>query len=75
MVLKTRVCTHHRDWNFTATLKLHGKAPVRLIWYKGEGHGNRLNVHRLDYIVRTMEWFDYYLKSDRPKDRTAGEIS
>ena len=50
-------------------LKLHGKAPVRLIWYKGEGHGNRRNVHRLDYIVRTMEWFDYYLKSDKPKDR------
>jgi dipeptidyl aminopeptidase/acylaminoacyl peptidase len=42
-------------------LKLHGKAPVRLIWYKGEGHGNRKNVHRLDYLVRTMEWFDYYL--------------
>jgi dipeptidyl aminopeptidase/acylaminoacyl peptidase len=50
-------------------LKLHGKAPVRLIWYKGEGHGNRINVHRLDYIVRTMEWFDYYLNSDKPKDR------
>jgi dipeptidyl aminopeptidase/acylaminoacyl peptidase len=50
-------------------LKLHGKAPVRLIWYKREGHGNRMNVHRLDYIVRTMEWFDYYLKSDKPRDR------
>ncbi len=50
-------------------LKLHGKAPVRLIWYNGEGHGNRMNVHRLDYIVRTMEWFDYYLNSDKPKDR------
>lgn len=50
------------------TLKLHGNAPVRLIWYKGEGHGNRLNVHQLDYIKRTMEWFDYYLQSDEPKD-------
>lgn len=50
-------------------LKLHGKAPVRLIWYNGEGHGNRLNVHRLDYIVRTMDWFDYYLRSDKPKDK------
>jgi dipeptidyl aminopeptidase/acylaminoacyl peptidase len=50
-------------------LKLHGDAPVRLIWYNGEGHGNRVNVHRLDYIVRTMEWFDYYLNSDKPKDK------
>ena len=50
-------------------LKLHGEAPVRLIWYNGEGHGNRMNVHRLDYIVRTMEWFDYYLNSDKPRDK------
>ncbi len=49
-------------------LKLHGNAPVRLIWYEGEGHGNRRNVHRLDYIVRTMEWFDHYLRLDKPKD-------
>ncbi len=50
-------------------LKLHGEAPVRLIWYNAEGHGNRMNVHRLDYIVRTMEWFDYYLRLDEPKDQ------
>jgi dipeptidyl aminopeptidase/acylaminoacyl peptidase len=50
------------------SLKLHGKAPVRLIWYKNEGHGNRLNVHRLDYLVRTMEWFDHYLRLDKPRD-------
>ncbi len=49
-------------------LKLHGKAPVRLIWYGGEGHGNRKNVHRLDYLVRTMEWFDHYLRLDLPGD-------
>jgi len=49
-------------------LKLHGKAPVRLIWYEGEGHGNRRNVHRLDYLVRTMEWFDHYLRLDKPRD-------
>ncbi|MFN3557198.1 MAG: S9 family peptidase [Bacteroidales bacterium] len=51
------------------TLKLHGNAPVRLIWYNGEGHGNRLNVHRLDYIVRTMEWFEYYLNPENPRDK------
>ncbi|MFH1321171.1 MAG: S9 family peptidase [Bacteroidota bacterium] len=50
------------------SLKLHGKAPVRLVWYPEEGHGNRKNPARLDYSLRTMEWFDYYLKSDKPKD-------
>ncbi len=49
-------------------LRMHGKAPVRLIWYQNEGHGNQRNVHRLDYIVRTMQWFDYYLKLDLPRD-------
>ncbi len=51
------------------TLQLHGKAPVRLIWYNGEGHGNRRNVHRLDYIVRTMDWFDHYLRLDKPRNQ------
>ncbi len=49
-------------------LKLHGKAPVRLIWYPGEGHGNAKNTNRLDYIVRTMEWFDWYLRDKGPRD-------
>lgn len=50
-------------------LKLFGKAPVRLVWYPGEKHGNRKNPARLDYSLRTLEWFDYYLKSDNPKDK------
>ncbi len=49
-------------------LKLHGNAPVRLIWYEGEGHGNTKNVHKFDYLVRTLNWFEYYLQSDNPKD-------
>jgi len=50
-------------------LKLHSKAPVRLIWYENEGHGNRINLNQYDYMVRTLDWFDYYLKSDEPKDQ------
>lgn len=50
-------------------LKLHGKAPVRLVFYPGQGHGNSKNTSRYDYLVRTLEWFEYYLKSDSPKDR------
>jgi len=50
-------------------LKIHGKAPVRLVLYPGEGHGNRKNTNRLDYILRTMEWFNYYLNSNNPKNQ------
>ncbi|HHM23537.1 MAG TPA: S9 family peptidase [Bacteroidetes bacterium] len=50
-------------------LKIHGKAPVRLVYYPGEGHGNRRNPARLDFSLRTLEWFDYYLQSDKPKDQ------
>lgn len=48
-------------------LKTHGKAPVRLVWYPGEGHGNRKSTSKLDYLIRTMEWFDFYLDGGKPK--------
>ncbi len=43
-------------------LKLHGNAPVRLVLYPGEGHGNRNSTARLDYMVRSLEWFEHYLQ-------------
>jgi dipeptidyl aminopeptidase/acylaminoacyl peptidase len=49
-------------------LKLHSNAPVRFVRYPGEKHGNKKNTSRLDYNLRTMRWFDYYLKSENPKD-------
>ena len=49
-------------------LILQSKAPVRLVRYPGEAHGNRKNTSRLDYSLRTMRWFNYYLNSDNPKD-------
>ena len=42
-------------------LKLRGKAPVRLIFYPGEGHGNRNAGARLDYTLRSMRWLQHYL--------------
>ncbi len=45
-------------------LKLHGNAPVRLVWYPGEGHGNRNNQAQLDFNLRTMRWFNHYLKGE-----------
>ncbi|HEV8113659.1 MAG TPA: S9 family peptidase [Planctomycetota bacterium] len=43
-------------------LKLHGQAPVRLVMYPGEGHGNRKACARLDYNLRMMQWMVHYLK-------------
>ncbi|OCC23678.1 hypothetical protein MB02_10980 [Croceicoccus estronivorus] len=42
--------------------------PVRLVFYPGEGHGNRMAAARYDYNLRMIEWFDTYLK---PGKRTA----
>jgi dipeptidyl aminopeptidase/acylaminoacyl peptidase len=43
-------------------LKLRGSAPVRLVRYPGEPHGNRRAASRLDYSLRLMQWFEHYLK-------------
>ena len=43
-------------------LKLRGAAPVRLVLYPGEGHGNRKAAARLDYSLRAMQWFEHYLQ-------------
>ena len=47
---------------FYRYVKLSGKAPVRLVLYPGEGHGNRFSAHRLDYNLRMLQWFEHYLK-------------
>jgi dipeptidyl aminopeptidase/acylaminoacyl peptidase len=43
-------------------LKLHEQTPVRLVWYPGEGHGNRRAASRLDYSLRLMQWMTHYLQ-------------
>lgn len=43
-------------------LKMHGNAPVRLVLYPGEGHGNRKAASKLDYSLRMMQWFEHYLR-------------
>ena len=37
-------------------LKLRSAAPVRLVLYPGEGHGNRKAAARLDYNLRMQQW-------------------
>jgi dipeptidyl aminopeptidase/acylaminoacyl peptidase len=43
-------------------LKTLGKVPVRLVFYPGEGHGNRKAGARYDYSMRLMRWMNHYLK-------------
>ncbi|CAN5874881.1 S9 family peptidase [soil metagenome] len=45
-------------------LKLIDKAPVRLVLYPGEGHGNRRAASRYDYNLRMLQWMEHYLKED-----------
>lgn len=46
--------------------------PLRLVFYPGEGHGNRKAAARYDYNLRMMEWFDTYLMTgDRDAERPA----
>ena len=55
------------------TLKTRGAAPVRLVWYPGEGHGNQNRASRLDYSLRQMAWFDHFLMNGG-KDLPPGEV-
>jgi dipeptidyl aminopeptidase/acylaminoacyl peptidase len=43
-------------------LKVLNKTPVRLVFYPGEGHGNRRAASRLDYNLRLLQWMEHYLK-------------
>jgi dipeptidyl aminopeptidase/acylaminoacyl peptidase len=43
-------------------LKVLAQAPVRLVLYPGEGHGNRRSAARLDYALRTLRWMEHYLQ-------------
>lgn len=47
------------------------KTPCRYVQYPGEGHGNRTNVYRYDYSVRTLQWFEHYLQ---PGDRRTAPL-
>lgn len=43
-------------------MKTLGKAPVRLVLFEGEGHGNRKAAARLDYNLRMLRWMQHYLQ-------------
>ncbi len=47
-------------------LKTLDQAPVRLVLYEGEGHGNRKAAARLDYNLRMLRWMEHFLQ--QPND-------
>ena len=49
-------------------LKMAGWPHVRLVYYPGEGHGNRRRPGRADFLLRSTAWFDWYLRDGRPRD-------
>ncbi|MXY18156.1 MAG: S9 family peptidase [Acidobacteria bacterium] len=52
---------HSQSLELYRTLKLLDQAPVRLVFYPGEGHGNARSAARLDYALRTLRWMEHYL--------------
>lgn len=53
-------------------MKVRGKT-VRLVYYPGEGHGNKKAAAKYDYSLRLMRWMDNYLKHDN-KSMPAHEL-
>jgi dipeptidyl aminopeptidase/acylaminoacyl peptidase len=48
-------------------IKTRTDTPVRLVLYPGEGHGNRNATAQYDYSLRSMRWFNQYLKGERER--------
>lgn len=42
-------------------LEIAGNAPVRLVLYPGEKHGNRKAAARYDFTLRLIRWMEHYL--------------
>jgi len=54
------------------SMEVQGK-DVRLVYYPGEGHGNRKVAAQYDYSLRLMRWMDNYLMEGK-KEMPAFEI-
>ena len=47
-------------------LKMNNHPAVRLVQYPGEGHGNRRQPGRTDFLFRQVQWLDWYVKDKKP---------
>lgn len=53
---------------FYRRLKVNDHPAVRLVQYPGERHGNRKMPGRWDVALRTLQWYDWYVKDGKPFD-------
>jgi len=53
---------------FYRRLKMNNHPAVRLVQYPGEGHGNRRQPGQIDVLYRTLAWYDWYVKNQKPLD-------
>ena len=42
-------------------VKLRTNTPVRLVFYPGEGHGNKHTAAQFDYALRFNRWMNHFL--------------
>ncbi len=47
-------------------MKMNDHPAVRLVQYPGEPHGNQKMPGRRDMCLRTLAWYDWYLKDGKP---------
>ena len=53
---------------FYRRLKMNDHPAVRLVQYPGEGHGNRKMPGRRDVALRSLQWYDWYVKGGKAID-------
>ena len=56
------------------TMQRLSDAPVRLVTYPGEGHGNRRAASQYDYAHRMMRWFETYLRGERTDEKPPAAV-
>ena len=56
------------------SMKVRTDTPVRLVFYPGEGHGNRKAAARLDYAKRLHRWMGHYLAEGDNRMKPAPEF-
>ena len=44
------------------SLRFRSDAPVRMVTYPNEGHGNRRSTAEYDYLLRSLRWMEHYLQ-------------
>lgn len=52
-----------QGWELYRALKWKG-VPVEFVLYPNEGHGLRQRAHQLDFLTRSLDWWDRYLKGE-----------